>query len=136
MKIDRTRLDAAFILAQKTLDNQSFSDFMKNRWFRGLEKARQRILEQPYFAWQPEQLTIVSIPAGKSREIASRFYRATNETCSRLDKIGYCQAFFEGFPCWHRAAFLLLSIYFDKLGEIQVTNSQARSIPTPSVNRS
>ncbi len=134
MKIDRTRLDAAFLLAQKNLDQQSFPDFMKERWRRALEKAKQRILEQPYFAWQPEQLIIISIPKENSKEIGSRFYHVNDETCSRLDKIGYCQAFYEGFPCWHRAAFLLLSIYFEKLGEIRANNSQERSVVVPNVN--
>ncbi len=140
MKINPILLENAFLLVQQTLDKQDSPDFTKNRWRRALEKAHQRILEQPYFAWQPEQLTIVSIPKAKSKkkedQHGCRFYQANSEKCCRLDKVGYCQAFFEGFPCWHRAAFLLLSIYFDKLGEIEANDSQKSSIAVPSVNQS
>lgn len=138
MKINPILLENAFLLVQQTLDKQDFPDFMKNRWRRALEKAQQRILEQPYFAWQPEQLTIVSIPKAKSKKKEDkpgcRFYQANLKKCCRLDTVGYCQAFFEGFPCWHRAAFLLLSFYFDKLGEIGTDNTQKRTDHTPTVN--
>ena len=130
MKINRTLLETAFLLTQKTLERQNLPDFMKERWRRALEKANQRILEKPYFAWQPNQLTIVSIPKENSKKIDCRFYQVTAETCSRLDKIGYCQAFYEGFPCWHRAAFLLLGIYFEK----SANKSQKDSVSIPTVN--
>lgn len=140
MKINRTRLEAAFLIAQKTLETQSFPDFMKERWGRALEKARDRLIEQPYFAWQPEQLTIVSIPNAKSRkkndQPGCRFYRANSEKCCRVDKLGFCQAFYEGFPCWHRAAFWLLGFYFDKPGNNCYGQDSRTPVSTPNVNQS
>ena len=136
MKLDLTQLETAFLLARKTLENQDLPDFMKVRWSRALEKAKVRLLEQPYFAWQPDKLTLLSIPNQKKDAIGCRFYQANDETCHRLDKLGYCQAFYEGFPCWHRAAFLLLGIYFGLAIEIRFEKSLEKSVPVKSVNQS
>lgn len=136
MKLDLTQLETAFLLARKTLENQDLPDFMKVRWSRALEKAKVRLLEQPYFAWQPDKLTLLSIPNQKKDAIGCRFYQANDETCHRLDKLGYCQAFYEGFPCWHRAAFLLLGIYFGFSIEIRFEKSLEKSVPVKSVNQS
>lgn len=124
MKLNLSQLEAAFLLAQKTLETQDLPDFMKDRWWRALEKAKAKLVEQPYFAWQSESLTIVSIPDKKKEKTFCRFYRVTGEICHRVDKLGYCQAFYDGFPCWHRGAFLLLGIYFGEAGEIRLDKSQ------------
>ncbi len=130
MKLDLTQLETAYLLALDTLENQDLPDFMINRWSRALEKAKVRLLEQPYFAWQPDKLTLLSIPNQKKDAIGCRFYQANDETCRRLDKLGYCQAFYEGFPCWHRAAFLLLRIYFGDPREIRFEKAQENPFPS------
>jgi hypothetical protein len=134
MKLDLTQIETAFLLARKILENQDLPDFMKNRWLRALEKARERLIEQPYFAWQPDNLTLLSIPNQKKDVIGCRFYQANDETCRRLDKVGFCQAFYEGFPCWHRAAFLLLGIYFGVAVEINFEKTGEKSVSLKSVN--
>ena len=111
MNIDIIRLDAAFSLVADGLEKQEMPAYLKKRWKRAVEKARNRLIEQPFFAWQPERLLIVSVPQEKATEFGCRFYEANIEACRRVDRNGLCQAFFEGFPCWHRAAFLLLKIY-------------------------
>lgn len=136
MKLNLTQLESAFLLARKTLENQDLPDFMKVRWSRALEKAKERLLEQPYFAWQPDNLTLLSIPNKKQAEICCRFYQANDQTCRRVDKLGFCQAFYEGFPCWHRAAFLLLGIYFGNPREIRFEKAQEKSVSVKSVNQS
>lgn len=138
MHLNLDLLEESFLLATNSLQSEELPSYVKTRWLNALEKARDRLIDQPYFAWQPEQLTIVSIPKAKSKkkehQPSCRFYQANLKKCCRLDTVGYCQAFFEGFPCWHRAAFLLLSIYFDKLGEIGTDNTQKRTDHTPTVN--
>lgn len=134
MKLDLTKLEAAFLIARKTLENQDLPRFMKNRWLNALIKAKERLTEQPYFAWQPDNLTLLSIPNRKKDVIGCRFYQANDETCRRVDKLGYCQAFYEGFPCWHRAAFLLLGIYFGYRGETRFEKAQEKSVSLKSVN--
>ena len=127
MKLNLIQLEAVFLLAQEALETEGLPDFMKDRWLRALEKAKEKLIEQPYFAWQPDILTIVSVPNKQKDKTFCRFYQANNDICHRVDKLGYCQAFYEGFPCWHRGAFLLLEIYFDDAGEIRFEKSQGSS---------
>lgn len=133
MKIDPERLAAALAVAFAALKNQNISNFLKKRWQNALEKALQRLVEQPFFSWQPDRLIIVSVPPEKTNELGCRFYEATDGTCRRVDKDGLCQAFFEGFPCWHRGAFLLLGIY---VGETQNEANKKTAIAAESVNQS
>lgn len=111
MNIDIERLESAFALVIEGIKKQNMPAHLKKRWMRALDKARDRLIEQPYFAWQPERLLIVSVPREKTIEFGCRFYEANEQKCRRADKTGLCQAFYEGIPCWHRAAFLLLKIY-------------------------
>lgn len=119
INIDIEHLEAAFALVIEGIKTQEMSAHLKNRWTRATEKAQKRLIEQPYFAWQPERLLIVSVPKEKTnpkektKEIGCRFYEANESACRRVDKTGLCQAFYEGIPCWHRAAFLLLKIYWE-----------------------
>lgn len=99
MIINLERLENAFETALIALEKENLPGFLKKRWRNALEKARERLSEQPIFAWQPERLTIVSIPKEKSVETRCRFYWANASECRRIDKSGLCQAFFEGFPC-------------------------------------
>src|SRR5215213_6260871 len=100
MKIDPVRLEAASGVAEAALENQKLPSYMKKRWRRAIVKASERLVEQPYFSWQPDRLIIVSIPAEKTNELGCRFYEASEAECCRVDKYGLCRAFFEGFPCW------------------------------------
>jgi hypothetical protein len=128
MNINTAQLEAAFLLVIDGLEKQDLPAYMKKRWRRALEKAKERLIEQPYFAWQPERLLIASVPAEKTTEIGCRFYEANESACRRVDKSGLCEAFFEGFPCWHRAAFLLLKIYLGETGEIQSGNNRKSAV--------
>jgi hypothetical protein len=116
MNIDIEQLESAFARVIEGIKKQDMPAHLKKKWTRATEKARDRLIEQPYFAWQPERLVIVSVPKEKTKEIGCRFYEANESACRRVDKSGLCQAFYEGIPCWHRGAFLLLKIYFDQAG--------------------
>ncbi len=111
MNINYAEIETAYLLITRGIQKQNLPAHLKKRWQRALEKAKERLVEQPFFAWQPERLLIVSVPRENAGEIGCRFYEANEAACRRVDKSGLCQAFFEGFPCWHRAAFLLLKIY-------------------------
>jgi hypothetical protein len=118
MNIDIEQLEAAFALIAEGIKTQDMTAHLKNRWTRATEKAKDRLIEHPCFAWQPDRLLIVSVPKEKTKEIGCRFYEANERTCRRMDKSGLCQAFYEGIPCWHRAAYLLLKIYFNQAGAL------------------
>lgn len=121
MNIDIEQLESAFARVIEGIKTQDMPAHLKKRWTRATEKAQRSLIEQPYFAWQPERLLIVSIPKEKTREIGCRFYEANEQGCRRVDKSGLCQAFYEGIPCWHRAVYLLLKIY---IGETDVEGNQ------------
>ena len=136
MKINSARLETAFAVAEAALHTRDLPAYMKKRWRRALVKANERLIEQPYFSWQPERLIIVSVPKENTSELDCRFYEANETECRRVDKSGLCQAFFEGFPCWHRAAFLLLGIYAGERCETQLEKNQSRIQAAQSVNQS
>lgn len=140
MKIDPEKLQEALLIVQANLKNQDLPGFMKRRWSRALEKAGDRLIEQSVFSFQPDRLVIASVPKEKEMEIRNeigcRFYEARPDECRRVDKTGLCQAFFEGFPCWHRAALLLLGIYFGEKGEIKPSQKRKHDFATTSVNQS
>lgn len=128
MNIDTVQIETALSLIKDGLKKQDLPAHMKKRWSRALEKAKDRLVEQPYFAWQPERLLIVSVPSDATSESGCRFYEANESACRRIDKSGLCEAFFEGFPCWHRAAFLLLKIYFGETGANLSDENQKRTV--------
>ena len=112
MNIDNEQLETAFARVIEGIKKQDMTAHLKKRWTRATEKAQSSLIEHPCFGWQPDRLLIVSVPKEKTKEIGCRFYEANESACRRVDKSGLCQAFYEGIPCWHRAAYLLLKIYF------------------------
>lgn len=132
MNINQAQLEAAFSLVIEGLKKQDLPAHLKKRWARASEKAKERLIEQPFFALQPERLLIVSVPSDATSEIGCRFYEANESACRRIDKSGLCEAFFEGFPCWHRAAFLLLKIYVGESSKTQCDEKCA--VSAKSVN--
>jgi hypothetical protein len=124
MNIDIEQLEAAFSRVIEGIKTQNMSAHLKNRWTRATEKAKDCLIEHPCFAWQPERLLIVSVPKENTKEIGCRFYEANESACRRVDKSGLCQAFYEGIPCWHRAAYLLLKIY---LGDRDAEGNQKQT---------
>ena len=136
MNINQNKLETSLETDQNALINQDLPSFMKKRWARALLKAKERLIKEPYFSWQPDRLLIVSVPQEKTEELGCRFYEANEEKCRRVDKSGFCQAFFEGFPCWHRAAFLLLKICFGEDGENEYDKICNHAVSAKSVNQS
>ncbi len=124
MNIDIEQLEAAFARVIEGIKTQDMPAHLKKRWTRATEKAQSSLIEHPCFAWQPERLLIVSFPKENTKEIGCRFYEANESACRRVDKSGLCQAFYEGIPCWHRAAFLLLKIY---IGETDAKGNQKQT---------
>jgi len=44
MELNKNQIEAALLLAQTTLNSQDMPMYMKNRWFRALEKAKERLI--------------------------------------------------------------------------------------------
>lgn len=134
MKIDETKLEKIYLLAGKALEQQNCPDYLKKRWQRAFAKAREKIPAEPFFAWEPERLTLLSIPSKSGGGTACRFYSVTQAECRRLDRTGYCQAYFDGFPCWHRAAFSLLRLYFRRFPETRQKTLSRRTAKPPEMS--
>lgn len=134
MNIDITRLEAAFALIIEGIKKQDMPAHLKKRWTRATEKAQSSLIEYPVFAWQPERVLLASIPKENTTEFGCRFYEASETACRRVDKTGLCQAFYEGVPCWHRAAYLLLKIYLGAGERINHTKPTNESSALVTVN--
>jgi hypothetical protein len=48
MNINSAQLETAFAIAEAALKNQDLPAYMKKRWLRALEKAKERLIEQPF----------------------------------------------------------------------------------------
>ncbi len=134
MNLDIEQIEAAFGLVIEGIKKQDMPAHLKKRWTRALEKAKDRLIEHPVFAWQPERLLIVSAPKENTKDTGCRFYESNESACRRVDKTGLCQAFYEGIPCWHRATFLLLKIYFGAGERITQTVATNESSAATTVN--
>ena len=84
---------------------------MKKRRFNALKKAFERLIENPYIDYENGKMLILSDSITEKGE--PKFYR-TSETECRLEDPGnfLCYAFWEGYPCWHRATLEIVGNYF------------------------
>ena len=97
MNINPRQLETALESVQNALKNQDLPGYMKKRWSRALEKAKDRLIEQPYFSWQPDRLLIVSVPKEKSDESGCRFYEANERRAAALISRGCVRHFLKAF---------------------------------------
>lgn len=134
MNLNIEQIEAAFALVIEGIKKQDMPAHLKKRWTRALDKAKDCLIEQPYFDWQPERLLIVSVPKENTKDTGCRFYESNESACRRVDKTGLCQAFYEGIPCWHLATFLLLKIYFGVGERITQTVATNESSAATTVN--
>lgn len=98
-------LTIAFCLKQAHLNCKSEAE--RDRWIRAIGKAAFTINETPDFIeWMPEENHLLYW-SGDSNEI----YTA-NGVCQ-------CKAFNENKPCYHRAMYRIVRLYFSLVGELK-----------------
>ncbi len=97
MNINHAQLEAAFSLCARGIKEQDLPAHMKKRWVRALEKAKERLIEQPFFALHLERLLIVSVPSNATNESAAGFMRQTNPPAAALIKRGCVRHFLRAF---------------------------------------
>ncbi|HMS41862.1 MAG TPA: hypothetical protein PKE69_16645, partial [Pyrinomonadaceae bacterium] len=68
-------------------------------------------IENPYIDYENGKMLILSDSVTEKGE--PKFYR-TSETECRLEEPGnfLCYAFWDGYPCWHRATLQIVENYF------------------------
>lgn len=75
MNINHAHLEVAFSLSIDELKKQNLPAHLKKRWARAAAKAKERLVEQPFFAWQPQALLIVSVAVGRDERNRLPFLR-------------------------------------------------------------
>lgn len=84
---------------------------LRKRHRNAINKASKRLLENPYISYENGKLLILSDSITETGE--AKFYETTAKTCRLIQPNNVlCHAFWEGFPCWHRASFEIVENYF------------------------
>lgn len=104
---------------------------MRKRHRNAINKAFDRLLENPFISYENEKLLILSDT--KTEKGEAKFYETSKQEC-RLIEPGnaLCHAFWEGFPCWHRATLGIVENYLQLLEESKSkkTNSTVHAVNT------
>ena len=84
---------------------------MRKRRYNALKKAYQRLIENPYINYENGEMLILSDTVTENGE--PKFYRTSSKEwrLKEPDDV-LCHAFWEGFPCWHRATLRIVENYF------------------------
>ena len=105
---------------------------MRKRRYNALKKAFERLIENPYINYENGEMLILSDTVTEAG--LPKFYQTSAKEC-RLKEPNdcLCRAFWEGYPCWHRATLEIVEIYFlieseinkeTKIKTVHAVNSQ------------
>lgn len=110
MLLDPFMLERAYNETRR-LVRQDARPKIRKRRYNALKKAYQRLIENPYINYENGEMLILSDTVTEKGE--PKFYRTSAKEC-RLKEPGdvLCHAFWEGFPCWHRATLAIVENYF------------------------
>ena len=101
---------------------------MRQRRRNALSKAYELLQRNPYIHYENEKLILLS--ESKTDDGGAKFYETSAHECRLIEPGNFlCHAFWEGFPCWHRAAFEIVENYFEIAGnansKVAVQNAAA-----------
>jgi hypothetical protein len=102
-------LEKAFVKTRKEVAGD-LGMKMKNRRYNALKKAYLRLIENPYIDYENGKMLILSDSI--TEKGLPKFYRSSRAEC-RLEDPGniLCHAFWDGYPCWHRATLEIIENY-------------------------
>lgn len=124
-------LEKAYQITKKNTPPH-FGAKMKRRRLNALGKAYELLQRNPYIHYENEKLILLS--ESKTETGEAKFYETSAHECRLIEPGNFlCHAFWEGFPCWHRAAFEIVENYFEITGE---SNSIGAAQTVSTVNRS
>lgn len=84
---------------------------MRKRRYNALKKAFVRLIENPYINYENGEMLILSDTV--TEEGLPKFYQTSAKECRLIDPGEcLCHAFWEGYPCWHRATLAIVETYF------------------------
>lgn len=109
MLLDPFILERAFLKTRKEV-LRHLGVKMKNRRHNALKKAYLRLIENPYIDYENGKMLILSDSITETGN--PKFYRTSHAEC-RLEDPGnvLCHAFWDGYPCWHRATLEIVENY-------------------------
>lgn len=107
---DEKVLKKALELTRKNVP-KSVGENMRKRHLQAIRKASKFLYENPYIYYEEGSLLILSNSMTDAGE--AKFYKTNDKECRLIEpKNILCHAFWEGYPCWHRAAFEIVKNYF------------------------
>jgi len=84
---------------------------MRKRRNNALKKAYERLIENPYINYENGEMLILSDTVTEKGE--SKFYKTSEKECRLKEPYdALCHAFWDGYPCWHRATLEIVENYF------------------------
>jgi len=100
---------------------------MRKRRYNALKKAYQILIENPYINYDNGEMLILSDTVTEKGE--PKFYRTSAKAC-RLKEPNdvLCHAFWDGYPCWHRATLEIVENY------LSIENGSIRKIKIETVD--
>lgn len=127
MIFNSTLLERAYQITKKrTPPNAGVK--MRQRRRNAINKAYELLQRNPFIHYENGKLLLLS--ESKTEAGEAKFYETSAEECRLIDPGNFlCHAFWEGFPCWHRAAFEIVENYF----EIAVESNSGEYPPTVHV---
>ncbi len=105
---------------------QTFTDIpagvganLRKRHRNAINKAFERLLENPFISYENGKLLILSDSITETGE--AKFYETSSKECRLIDPNNVlCHAFWEGFPCWHRATLAIVENYFQLIEDAKL----------------
>lgn len=89
---------------------KNLGEKLRKRHRNAIGKAAQRLLENPYINYENGKMLILSDT--RTDEGLPKFYETSRKECRLIEPGNFlCHAFWEGFPCWHRATLELVENY-------------------------
>lgn len=89
---------------------QNIGANLKKRHYNAINKAFQRLIENPFINYENGKLLILSDSRTEKGE--AKFYETSRKECRLIQPNNVlCHAFWEGFPCWHQASLKIVENY-------------------------
>ena len=116
MLLNQNLLEKAVAATRKNKP-QHFGANMTRRRRNAINKAFRHLVENPFINYENGKLLILSDSRTENGE--AKFYETSRDECKLIEPGNFlCHAFWDGFPCWHRAAFEIVENYFEIAGEL------------------
>ncbi len=126
MLLNQFLLEKAVRQTRKSVP-QNIGTNLKKRHYNAINKAFQRLLENPFINYENGQLLILSDSRTEKGE--AKFYETSRKECRLIQPNNVlCHAFWEGFPCWHRASLKIVENYMRIADRQNLKNSDLEAV--------